>query len=26
MDFFLSRYRHLTVLLIVITAQLVLIA
>jgi rod shape-determining protein MreC len=26
MDFFLSRYRHLTVLLVVITAQLVLIA
>src|SRR6202451_606944 len=26
MDFFLSRYRHLTVLLIVITAQLLLIA
>lgn len=26
MDFFLSRYRHLTVLVIVITAQLVLIA
>lgn len=26
MDFFLSRYRHLTVLLIVITSQLVLIA
>jgi rod shape-determining protein MreC len=26
MDFFLSRYRHLTMLLIVITAQLVLIA
>ena len=26
MDFFLSRYRHLTVLLIVISAQLLLIA
>ena len=26
MDFFLSRYRHLTVLLIVIAAQLLLIA